>query len=69
MRLWASFPLRRERRTLNSDKTTELLIVLPEATIEPSFADRYSRYIGAADDLPRDLAENLDHYVHAHPKL
>lgn len=36
-------------------------------TLEPpSFADRYAVYIGAADDLPPDLAMNLDHYVHGH---
>jgi hypothetical protein len=23
---------------------------------------------GKADDLPADLAENLDHYLHGHPK-
>ncbi len=23
---------------------------------------------GAADDLPEDLAENHDHYLHGHPK-
>jgi len=47
---------------------TEVQLVVPETTIDPSFADRYSSYIGAADDLPPDLAENLDHYVHGHPK-
>lgn len=34
----------------------------------PSFADRYAAYIGAADDLPSDLAANLDHYVHGHTR-
>jgi hypothetical protein len=23
---------------------------------------------GTAEDLPEDLAENLDHYLHGHPK-
>ncbi len=31
---------------------------------QPSFADRYSGYIGVAEDLPSDLAVNLDHYLH-----
>ena len=34
----------------------------------PSFAERYSPFIGAATDLPTDLAANLDHYLHGHPK-
>ena len=33
-----------------------------------NLAERYARLIGIADDLPADLAENLDHYVHGHPK-
>jgi hypothetical protein len=35
---------------------------------KPSFADRYAAYIGAADDLPSDLSQNLDHYVHGQRK-
>lgn len=31
-------------------------------------AERYSGLIGMADDLPADLAQNLDHYVHGHPR-
>lgn len=46
---------------------TEVQLVVPETTIDPSFVDGYSTYIGA-DDLPSDLAQNLDHYVHGHPK-
>ena len=50
---------------------------LPDGTqvrIEPigsavrNLAERYATLIGMADDLPPDLAENLDHYVHGHPK-
>lgn len=33
-----------------------------------TFAERYKEFIGMADDLPPDLAQNLDHYVHGHPK-
>ena len=33
-----------------------------------SFAERYAAYVGAADDLPADLAENLDHYAHGQRK-
>jgi hypothetical protein len=47
---------------------TEVQLTVPDSAIPPSFADRYAGYIGAADDLPPDLAENLDHYVHGHHK-
>ena len=33
-----------------------------------SFADRYQEFIGMATDLPCDLAQNLDHYLHGHEK-
>lgn len=26
------------------------------------------KFAGAADDLPSDLAANIDHYLHGHPK-
>jgi len=41
---------------------------IPDPKEPPSFAERYSAYIGVAGDLPEDLAANLDHYVHGHPK-
>jgi hypothetical protein len=44
---------------------TELQLIVPDS---PSFAERYAAYIGVADDLPADLAENLDHYVHGQRK-
>ena len=43
---------------------TEVQIILPDPQAASSFAERYLAYIGAADDLPTDLAANLDHYVH-----
>ena len=43
-------------------------LTVPDAPANGSFADRYAAYIGAADDLPADLAQNLDHYVHGHRK-
>jgi hypothetical protein len=43
-------------------------LTIPDSTAEASFADRYAAYIGAANDLPADLAANLDHYVHGHAK-
>ena len=43
----------------------EVQLIVPDSA---SFAERYAAYIGAADDLPSDLAENLDYYVHGHRK-
>jgi hypothetical protein len=46
----------------------EVQLIVPDSAAEPSFAERYAAYIGAADDLPADLAANLDHYVHGHAR-
>ena len=49
--------------------------VLPEGSavrIEPialrSLNDRFRNIIGRATDLPSDMAENHDHYIHGTPK-
>ena len=42
----------------------EVQLTIPDGPSPPSFAERYAASIGAADDLPADLAENLDNYVH-----
>ena len=52
-----------------------------EVTIEPTlssaeaaqgsrgtFAERYAKYAGIADELPEDFARNHDHYLHGAPK-
>ena len=44
----------------------EVQLIIPDSSANGSFAERYAAYIGAADDLPADLAQNLDHYVHGH---
>jgi len=46
----------------------EVRLTIPDSQPPPSFAERYAAYIGVAGDLPQDLAANLDHYVHGHPK-
>jgi len=46
----------------------EVQLTIPDEVAQPSFAERYSAYLGMADDLPTDLAKNLDHYVHGHRK-
>ena len=60
------------------------LIVLPDGKpfhdgtvvrVEPAppvaaktLAERYASIIGIIDDLPADMAENHDHYLHGAPK-
>jgi pimeloyl-ACP methyl ester carboxylesterase len=39
-----------------------------ESASRPALNSKFSQFIGMADDLPSDLAENLDHYLHGHPK-
>ena len=46
----------------------QVQLTVPDAAAASSFAERYAAYIGAADDLPSDLAENLDRYVHGQRK-
>jgi hypothetical protein len=48
---------------------TKLEITLPEAmTAKKSAAPPYVKLAGLADDMPADLARNLDHYIHGHAK-
>ena len=35
---------------------------------EPTLARTFEKFIGVFDDLPADLADNHDHYVHGVPK-
>ena len=47
----------------------QVQLTIPDAAAAAtSFAERYATFIGAADDLPSGLAQNLDHYVHGHRK-
>jgi len=47
---------------------SEVQVSIPDHIVQPAFAERYAAYIGAAQDLPADLAENIDHYIHGHAK-
>lgn len=40
----------------------------PEVSAHKSVAARYASLAGIADDVPLDLARNLDHYVHGHAR-
>ena len=46
---------------------TTARIILEEAD-DKTLAERYAKLIGFTDQLPEDLAENHDHYLHGHPK-
>lgn len=52
-------------------------VTLPEGTAvrvepvnqpRPSLAERFKDVIGCISDLPSDMAENHDHYIHGTPK-
>lgn len=40
------------------------VLTVPDSGEAPSFAERYAACIGAAEDLPPDLAGNLDEHIH-----
>lgn len=46
--------------------------VVPEGPLgeptRPTLAERFKNIIGVVDDLPEDMAENHDHYLHGTPK-
>lgn len=48
--------------------TEEEVTPVNEKPTMKSFRERYARFAGMAKDLPPDLAENHDHYLHGHPK-
>ena len=47
----------------------------PQVRIKPiaagarHLAERHASLNGNADDLPADLAKNLDYHIHGHPKI
>jgi hypothetical protein len=40
----------------------------PVDTATPSLWESLKAFDGMAGDLPEDLAANLDHYIHGHPR-
>ncbi len=42
--------------------------VEPMPKNKPTVWEVLDKYDGIANDLPEDLAKNLDHYLHGHPK-
>ena len=47
---------------------TEVEIQLIEHNDVPTIAERFANFIGKAEGLPEDFAENHDHYIHGAPK-
>jgi hypothetical protein len=45
-----------------------LVRIEPLAEQPPSIWETLKDFDGIAQDLPKDLASNLDHYVHGHPR-
>jgi len=48
--------------------TVRVDTVEAEAASRSASNAKFLEFIGMADDLPSDLAENLDHYLHGHSK-
>jgi hypothetical protein len=42
--------------------------LIPEEEEIPTLYEMLKEWDGIATDLPPDLAANIDHYVHGHPK-
>ncbi len=40
----------------------------PDGNSGPSFTERFADFIGKAEGLPEDAAENLDHYLYGTPR-
>jgi hypothetical protein len=46
---------------------TRVQVILPDA-VRPTLADSLLKFAGAVGDLPPDMAERHDHYLHGTPK-
>jgi hypothetical protein len=47
---------------------TKVKILVESATRKPTLADRLLKHAGTVTDLPPDMAEQHDHYIHGTPK-
>ncbi len=50
------------------DEGADVIVEPVESAHARSLADRLRPVIGIAKGLPKDLAENHDHYLHGRPK-
>ena len=53
---------------VNLPEGAEVRLTISDSLAQPPFAERYAAFIGMADDLPADMAANLDHYIHGHAR-
>jgi hypothetical protein len=44
------------------------IVVTPLTVSKPTLAERLLKHAGTVDDLPADMAEQHDHYIHGTPK-
>jgi hypothetical protein len=49
-------------------KSGTIVRIEPVSEQSPTLLDTLKEFDGMADDLPTDLAANLDHYVHGHSR-
>jgi hypothetical protein len=49
-------------------KSGTLVRIEPVDDLSPTLLETFQEFDGMADDLPADLAANLDHYVHGHSR-
>jgi hypothetical protein len=49
-------------------KSGTVVRIEPVDEPSPTLLDALKEFDGMADDLPADLAANLDHYVHGHAR-
>jgi hypothetical protein len=54
--------------TVTLPEGTEVRVELVESATPRTLAERFTKVIGMVDDLPTDMAENHDHYIHQAPK-
>jgi len=47
---------------------TEVCVEPVEQEPRKTLAERFENVIGVVDDLPADMAQNHDHYIHGTPK-
>jgi hypothetical protein len=47
---------------------TRVNIVVPPAEQRPTLSERLLKHAGTVTDLPADMAEQHDHYIHGTPK-
>jgi hypothetical protein len=47
---------------------TQVEVVVKAANRKPTLAERMLKHAGTVTDLPADMAEQHDHYIHGTPK-